>query len=107
MKYGTTFRKTKFLELLKLLKVREEQIGNSPEIDQARKAIRRSQLSPCEIVQIQNELTGGVPNKSHFTNMANKNRVKVIGARKPFRHLESESLSELKAKRLRTENDRK
>jgi len=89
MKYGTSFRKKKFLDLLKLLRTREEQIGNSLEIDQARKAIRRCQLSPFEIVQIQNELTGGVPNKSHFTNMANKNRAKVIAARKPFKHLES------------------
>lgn len=84
MKYGTSFRKKKFMELLKLLKLREKQIGNTPEIDQARKAIRRCQLSPYEIVQIQNELTGGVPNKSHFTMMANKNRVKVIVARKAY-----------------------
>lgn len=103
MKYGTSFRKKKFLELLKLLKLREQQIGNTAEIDLARKAIRRCQLSPFEIVQIQNDLTGGTPNMSHFTQMANKNRVKIIGARKAYQHLESESLSELKANRLRTE----
>lgn len=107
MKYGTSFRKKKFLELLKLLKLREQQIGNTPEIERARNAIRRCQLSPYEIVQIQNELTGGVPNKIYFTKLANKNRVKVIVARKAYQQLQSESISELKAKRIRTETDRK
>lgn len=110
MKYGTNFRKKKFLELLKLLKVREQQLGSSPEIDMARKAIRRCELSPYEIVQIKEELTGGKPSNHHFTQMSDKHRIKLISSRKAYRQLQSLSLSGLKARaargrRLRTEEE--
>lgn len=46
-----------------------------------------------------------MPNKSYFTKMADKNRVKIITTRKAYTQLQSESLSSLKIQRLRTEID--
>jgi hypothetical protein len=82
-------------------------LGKSNEIEQARKAIRLCELSPFEIVQIQDELTGCMPNKSYFNSIAHKNRIKVITTRKTYRQRESDSISNLKhhmmKQRLKTE----
>lgn len=89
--------------------MREQQLGSSPEIDMARKAIRRCELSPYEIVQIKEELTGGKPSNNHFTQMSDKHRIRLIGSRKAYRQLQSLSLSQVKSdqvmRRMHTETD--